>query len=548
MTNGIDMNSLSHILNLRQWRLIVLFTALIGCRDLDVPLTNELNNDAFWRNDQDALDALASCYQFIIPNWDNYFGNEALSDNAFNRGTSYGGAAQIANGSYDNRTNRITAEWANQYNAIRRCNVVLENVDKIQGSTVEKIARYKSEARFIRAWAHFQLASYYGDVPLIDRTITVSESQTITRTAKADVVAFIVQELEEIQADLPVTYPVSETGRITKAAAIALRARVNLYEENWAAVVSDCEKLINSTTNGTFVLYPEYAGLFSVDAENSNEIIFALQMGGARLQANQRLFLPQTVGRLRSELVPTKALVDDYVMTNGRAIAEVGSGYDDANPFTNRDPRLDKTILREGSTIIDFNGATQTILTAEGSDPATNSITDQGASATGYYFRKYYDPTAVEFNSGLNLILIRYADVLLMYAEAKNELNAFNATVWNQTIKPIRQRAGFSLASAVDFDAAANQASLRAIIRRERRSELAFEGTRIFDIRRWAIAETVLNQPVKGIKVSNQFNRDDQGNLIVEQRIFTAPKHYLWPVPQSEIDQNANLNPANPGW
>jgi len=246
--------------------------------------------------------------------------------------------------------------------------------------------------------------------------------------------------------------------------------------------------------------------------------------------------------------VPTQALIDEYIMTNGKGINDAGSGYLENTPFVNRDPRLESTILHDASTVVDFDGVTQIILTKEGSIPANNSVTDLGASPTGYYFQKYYDRSSVAFNSGLNLILLRYADVLLMYAEAKNELNQMNTTTWDATIKPIRARAGFTLPSALNFDASLNQASMRSVIRRERRAELAFEGLRIFDIKRWSLAEQVLNQPVKGIKVSSQFTRDANGYRIVEQRTFLAAKNYLWPVPQFELDQNANLLPNNTGW
>jgi hypothetical protein len=354
--------------------------------------------------------------------------------------------------------------------------------------------------------------------------------------------------LNDIQQYLPVSYGEADRGRIIRATATGMRARVNLYTGNWSDVVTDCEKLINSSENGTFSLYPRYDSLFTVAKEYNGEIILDLQFGGARLQSTQRAFLPQTVGKLRSNLVPTKALVDDYIMTNGKAIGEAGSGFDENDPYTNRDPRLEKTIIHHNSEIVDFDGTTQTILTEPGSVPITNTIEDQGASATGFYFKKYYDQTATNFNSSVNLILLRYADVLLMYAEAKNELNQFSAEIWDKTIRPIRQRAGFTEASALNFDPALSQEALREVIRRERRSELAFEGLRVFDIRRWKIADQVLNQPVKGIKVSGQFPQDENGYLIVEQRTFEAPKHYLWPIPQSEVDQNINLTPNNPGW
>jgi len=550
------------IFNMKRFSIILFFVSFFSCSDLELPLTNQLNDGAYWRNDQDAVDALSSCYQSIMASWDGgstadpgnspnynqYFASEALSDNAFNIGTSYGGVGQIANGSFDNRTLRIAYEWSDRYAGIRRCNKLLENVDKIKGSTAVLIARYKAEAKFIRAWSFFQLTNFYGDVPLVTTTLTISDAKSIKRTAKADVVAFVLKELTDIQADLPVTPGANDLGRINRATAIALRARVNLYQGNWVDVVADCEKLINSTANGSFGLYNSYPGLFTVDAENSNEIIWAIQMGGARLQSNQRLFLPPTVGKLRAQLVPTQALIDEYIMTNGKGINDAGSGYLENTPFVNRDPRLESTILHDASTVVDFDGVTQIILTKEGSIPANNSVTDLGASPTGYYFQKYYDRSSVAFNSGLNLILLRYADVLLMYAEAKNELNQMNTTTWDATIKPIRARAGFTLPSALNFDASLNQASMRSVIRRERRAELAFEGLRIFDIKRWSLAEQVLNQPVKGIKVSSQFTRDANGYRIVEQRTFLAAKNYLWPVPQFELDQNANLLPNNTGW
>jgi starch-binding outer membrane protein, SusD/RagB family len=527
--------------------LIILFVGFLSCEDVDQPITRDFTESSFWRNEQDALDALTACYENMY-SADYFFGNDALSDNAYNKSNTFEDVGQIASGGYDARTPRVVNEWSYHYAAIRKCNIVIENIDKISGASEETINRIKSEARFIRAFSLFHLALWYGDVPLVEKVLTLSEAMSISRTPRSQVISFVSSELADIQQYLPVFYNEANRGRIIKAAAIGMRARVNLYEGNWNEVVSDCEKLINSTDNGTFSLYSDYAGLFTVDAEYNNEIILDLQFGGSRLQSTQRFFLPQTVGKLRSNLVPAKSLVDDYIMLNGKAISEAGSGYDENNPHENRDPRFEKTILHHGSEIVDFEGVTQTILTAPGSDPITNTIEDQGASATGYYFQKYYDRSATNYNSGVNLILLRYADILLMYAEAKNELNQFSADAWNKTIKPIRQRAGFADAGALELDPTLSQEGLREVIRRERRSELAFEGLRIFDIRRWQIAEEVLNQPVKGIKVSGQFPQDGNGNLLVEQRTFQAPKHYLWPIPQFEVDQNVNLNPNNPGW
>jgi len=323
---------------------------------------------------------------------------------------------------------------------------------------------------------------------------------------------------------------------------------VHLYNGEWQAVVTDCEQLINKTENGTYGLMDDYTSIFTVGNEYNKEVVLDLQYGGGRTYDVQRAFMPQTVALLRSVLVPTQDLVDDYVMLNGKGIKEAGSGYNENDPYTNRDPRFNATILHHGSTVTDFNGAVQTILTQPGSNPATNTVDDQGASPTGYYFYKYYDRTSTNYQSGLNLILIRYADVLLMYAEAKNELAQLDANVWNNTIRALRVRAKFTDAGATEFNAALTQEQLRTVVRRERRAELAFEGGRIYDIRRWKIADQVLAKPVRGIKVtSGAFNRDPNGYIIVANRTFTNPKHYLWPVPTFERDQNKNLS-QNQGW
>jgi len=165
---------------------------------------------------------------------------------------------------------------------------------------------------------------------------------------------------------------------------------------------------------------------------------------------------------------------------------------------------------------------------------------------SGYYMKKYYDPTFTgSYSSGLNLILIRYADILLMYAEAKNELGVMDQTVWDQTIKLIRQRAGFTDVNATDFKATWTQSELRKIIRNERRSELALEGTRIFDIRRWKTAETVLNTYPHGAKYGEA--TIDNGYIRLDKRSFNPNRDYLFAVPQAQKDLDPNLG-QNPGY
>lgn len=533
---------------------ILCAATLFSCRKLDQPITRDYNEGAYWRNQEDVLAALASCYE-NMSNDGYFFGNEALSDNAYVSGDGFNQVTRIASGAYDPSNSRVQAEWGYRFTCIRKCNTVVLNVDRVPGLDSTLKHRVLAEARFIRAYSYFQLVDWYGDVPFYTNLITIDESKTIGRTDKTAILNFIQQELTAIRADLPVNnysgaangYAEKDRGRITRGAAIALSARVHLAKGEWQGTINDCELLINKSENGTYGLQSNYRSIFTVANEYNNEVILDLQYGGGRTYSTQRSFLPQTVALLRSTLVPTQDLVDDYIMLNGKTIGETGSGYDANNPYQNRDPRFEATILHDGSTITDFDGKVQTILTKPGSNPTTNSVDDQGASPTGYYFYKYYDPTATTYNSGLNIIELRYADILLMYAEAKNELDQMDAGVWDLTIRPLRVRAKFTDAAALSFPGTGQEA-LRTIIHRERRAELAFEGSRAFDIRRWKIADQVLNKPVRGIKVTGgSFNTDANGYIIVENRQFINPKHYLWPVPTFERDQNTNLG-QNQDW
>lgn len=522
---------------------------LFSCRKLDQPNTREFTDEAYWRDSQDALDALASCYENMSSDF-YFFGNEALSDNAFVNGTGFNGVSLIAGGSYDQANGRVNDEWGYRFRAIRKCNIVTENINRVPAMDETLKKRIVAEARFIRAYSYFELVNWFGDVPFYTNLITIDEAKTISRTPKATILQFILKELSEIRADLPTNkqYAEKDRGRITRGAAIALTARVRLFTEEWPEVKKECELLMNSAENGTYSLLPNYADLSKVSSEFNDEVILDLQYGGGRTFGTQRSFLPQTLSLLRATLVPTQDLVDDYIMTNGRAIGEAGSGYDANNPYANRDPRLDGTILRHGSTISDQEGKVQTILTLPGSNPATNTVEDQGASPTGYYFYKFSEVTAANFASTLNLPLIRYADVLLMYAEAMAKTEVMDKAVWDKTVRALRVRAKFTDAAATEFPTGATQAQLLTIVKRERRAELAFEGLRAFDIRRWKIAATVLNVPVRGIKVtSGAFNKDPNGYIIVESRRFIDPKHYLWPVPTFERDQNKNLG-QNDDW
>ena len=526
--------------------LLVLVTA---CKKLDLAPSDRYTDLTFWQSDNNVNSALNNIYSGIYTS-DRIFYNEALSDNAF---TKLGGSSSvdaISSGNFTPSLPRFLNDWGYYYGGIKSCNIFLENVDKNSSIADAVKNRMKAEVRFIRAWHHFNLMKWWGDVPLLKKDITPDEAKVAVRAPRTEVLQFVLDELDAAAATLPANtqYTKTDLGRITRGAALALKARVLLYEGNrMSDVVAICEQLINNQAqNGTYALAANYTDLFSdkVINKESNESIFALQyVPQLKTWGDYLDFAPISVGARTNNLSPTQELVNAYIMTNGKQISDAGSGYDENNPYKNRDPRLAATIVYDQYKWVNPDGSTQIIYIKPGSSPAgqgANEYSRAGqGTASGYYWRKYWDPnySAPGFSSGLNLHLIRYAEVLLIYAEAKNALGQMSADVWNQTIRALRLRAGFTDAGALDFPG--NVSNMTQIIQNERRCELAMEGIRIDDLRRWKLAETVLNGWAHGAKYGDA--SVDNGYIQVQLRVFDKSKHYLWPIPPSETSLDNNL-------
>jgi hypothetical protein len=530
---------------------ILLVSVFTSCKKLDLVPTDRFTDVNYWTTTEKANSVLNTAYSQMF-NANRFFMNEALSDNAYNGRGDNEGVASIASGTYDASLGRVKNEWNDHYTGIKTCNLFLDNVDKVSDMDPALKLRMKAEARFLRAFQYFQLMTWYGDVPLFDKDITLEESLTIGRTPRTQVLDFILKELDAAISDLPVNtaYTAVNKGRITKGAALGIKARVLLYEGRWQEVVTTCEAIM-SGTNGTYGLFSSYEGIFLPENEGSSEVLLDIQFVPTnRTQGFLFDYVPISVGARLNSLAPTQELVDNYLMANGKAINEAGSGYDAANPYVNRDPRLTYTLVYDNYKWKRPDGTLKTIYIKPGTDPDDSRMDEYAAggvsSPTGYYLRKYYDPTSIaNFVSGLNLIMMRYSDVLLMYAEARNELGTLDGAAWDQTIRAIRSRAGFTDAAALTFNGGLGQNGLRTVIRNERRSEFAMEGLRIFDIRRWKIADQVLNGWAHGAQYGPA--SIDGGYIRANQRVFDANKHYLWPIPRDERALNPNLT-QNPGW
>ena len=532
---------------------ILIIPILISCNKMELSPTDKFTEDNYWTSAEKANMVLNMAYSQMYSN-DYFFKTEALSDNLYEgRGSS--SERLISSGQADASNGRFAGEWKDCFAGIKTCHILLGNIDRVPNMDAELKSRMIAETRFIRAWLYFRLTTWYGDVPLVDHDLTLSESQSIIRTPKADVLSFIRNELDAIIPLLPAKgkYADADKGRITSGAAVALKARTYLYDNDWTNVVTNSELLINTTGYGEYSLFASYQGLFLPQNEYNNEVIFDIAyVPSLKTWGNFYDLAPLSVGARLNSMAPTQELVNDYLMLNGKTIKASGSGYNEDNPYINRDPRLSATVVYHLYKWEKPDGSIQTIYIKPGTAPDKTAEVDEyvgqgsNATSTGYYLRKYYDPTALaSFTSGLNLIMIRYADILLMYAEAKNELGQMDETVWNMTIRALRQRAGFTDPEALSYNASWSQVDLRETIRRERRCELAIEGLRIFDLRRWKIAQVVLNDYPHGARYGEVGVAD--GYIQLDKRTFNPDRDYMWPVPQSQKDLDANLG-QNPNW
>lgn len=529
--------------------LVLLSVAAFHCKKLDLAPTDRFTELNFWKSDDNVSNALNNIYSGLYTSQPIFY-NEALSDNAVTRlGINSGLPDAISSGNFSATLPRFERDWAFYYGGIKSVNLFLAGIEENTTMLPVLKERMKSEARFVRAFHYSRLVNWWGDVPLVTTNISPDEAKAVTRTPRADVVKFITEELDAAAAVLPAKeqYAQTDRGRITRGAALALKARVLLYEgARMPEVAALCEQLMNSQdNNGKYSLVPNYSDVFSPANEYNSEVILDLQyVPNVRTWGDYVDFAPISAGARGNNLAPTQELVDSYIMLNGKQINEGGSGYNEDDPYVNRDPRLTATVVYDNYVWKNGDGSTQIIHIKPGTDPdKKNDYQPAGqGTATGYYWRKYYDPTATAgFNSGLNLILIRYAEVLLMYAEAKAAQGQMTEDVWNKTIRPLRARAGFTDAAALAFPGG----NVTEIIRNERRSEFAMEGLRIDDIRRWKIAEVVLNGWAHGARFGDP--TVDRGYLRVQLRQFDPAKNYLWPVPASERGLNGNLT-QNPNY
>jgi hypothetical protein len=533
-----------------------------------VPL-NGPSSSSFYSNEDELKLGLVGCYKSINFNingeprtWISIL--DMTSDIGWNRSSS--DVQTMGNGSLTSQTKAITQLFTGFYEGIGRCNFLLDHIDDLKSKiSAATYAQTKAEARFIRALNYHYLAEMFGGVPLVTKVLKLEELQ-VAKSTKAQVTDFVMAEMDEAAKDLPNTYGSldAQHGRATKSAALAIKARTALYNGKFAEAAIAAKAVMDLKQYKLDTSFPK---LFNYDGQASPEIILSLQFLKGIITQNIPNYYGSRLGGGVSNEVPPQSMVDSYECTDGLTI-DKSPLFNPAKPFLNRDPRLGYSIVLPSSVYFDvqfethpdslkvWNYAVTPAVRINNTD-ATNAF----ATFSGYLWRKYTDirDKADDTHSDINIILIRYAEVLLIYAEAKIEANQIDQSVYD-AINEVRQRVGVGMPPITGVK---TQAELRSIVRRERKCELAVEGLRLFDIRRWKIAEQVMKGPLLGrIKtafLSNAPTIDANGTpdytnvtnrsqmRLIENRNFNPARDYLWPLPNIEVLTNKSLV-QNPNW
>ena len=528
--------------------LYIAAAAVLGfssCVELDRFPLEELSDASFWKSPTDAEMAVSDLYPSLPSIYDV---DDAINSDDAVHGIKWA-AGNISKGIYDPQDQ----SWSGTYAVIRQANLILSKIDEIPDYDTAEKNKVLGQTYFFRAFHYFDLIRTFGDVPYIDKPLTLADQEGITRTPRAEVYSKIMADFDKAIEYLPVTWDGSNYGRITKGAALAMKARAALYYGEWQVAADNAKKCMDL---GVYELYDKdntgkYAELFWEVSDGCDEFICVRQyeagVNGSYLIGWDAF---PTLGW--GGINPTQSLVEAFEDIEGAPIAK-STIYDPTNPFENRDPRLEVNVLHDGEVMYG-----QTIKVAPLPSSGNTGIGQHGdATATGYYQQKWLDPSIYPLTDGWDMgkdgVVIRYAEVLLTYAEAKNELAGLDASAFD-AVNQVRSRVGMpalqnSNPSKPTY--CATQDDLRQRIRNEWRVEFALEGgKRQWDIRRWGIAIDVMNKPRYGLKY--EINGDQcilyQGSQQAVGEATAYKEHnYVYPVPQKEIDLNPSLT-QNPGY
>lgn len=556
---------------------ICILTCILGlyssCVDLDLAPLSEGSSENWYSYETELDMCIKDLYKdaFWIADANDW------TDDWIYRETLNPITSATINGEWGN----VTTLWANMYKAIARANTILLNLPKAEANGVskQKIDQFTGEVYFSRAHSYADLVTHFGDVVFLRDLIDIEEAFKMGRTDKREVIKAVYEDYDKAIDLLPIKHTTSATSRATKGAALALKARFALYNADWS-IAAEAAKACLELNN--YQLHPDYGNLFLPATKNSKESIFVLPRSIPQNSYLGSEYVLNTITRCVggwAAMDPSWDLLAAYTCTDGLPIDE-SPLFDPHNPFKNRDPRCTETIVEFGiehlGVIYDPHPEVLEVMnftTGKKQKNNDNRVNAQFASFNGLVWKKGVDKSWLEngFKVDPDKIIIRLADVMLIYAEAMIEQNQINSLVV-EMINKVRARAykvDYTDVSSYPAIQIGSQDELRRIVRLERRMEFANEGLRYMDLIRWKLAEKALNRKNYGMLDPNALiekvvkpglwffpqtpNMDEDGIAdfsemekkglikVLSQRVFDVDKQYLWPIPSKEILINSNL-------
>lgn len=503
-----------------------------------------ISDKTFWNTENDAHLALMGCYNtgafwkgedFWTPRSMVYL--DLMAGNGSEKELI---PDRVTDGSLNSAYNLIESYWNNSYEKIAACNNFLDHINQVSMDSIEKETMI-AEVRTLRAYEYFNLALYYGGVPLVTTVLSIEEANQVKRESKEIVWTFAEEELRESFSKLPSERPANQQGRITSGGSLAILGRLLMAQEKWSEAAEVYQNIIEENV---YSLDSEFLSVFQLGNDKSKEIVLSSQYKeDVYGHVLPQYLYPETWGGWH-QFSPYNELIKEFECTDGKLPSE-SPLFEIHNPYENRDPRLDYTILISDRS--EFQGKTYISRPGTSSPDRFNRY-----NWSGYAIRKFMDDSFDDnlANYGANWPLIRYSEVLLSYLESKLEAgDAVDQALLDKTINIVRNREDIKM-PAVEV---VESNKLREIIRRERRVEFAFEGIRYYDILRWKIADKELNRQFTGMKLTDDpdnykdFSVDEEGYLIYQKRSFKKGVNELWPIPLSELQVNDNLT-QNPGY
>lgn len=563
-----------------------------GCESLDYAPADQLNNKNFWQTEKHAYEAAVGLYAAMKANW--AFGCDFTFDMISDIADGTSPHAGIARGTaFSSADGSVQNAWQYLYEVVHRSNTVIRNVSQMNiDLTVKK--EVVGEAKFLRAMAYFRMLNAWGGVPYYDETCIIEHEYATLfnpRESAETIRKHILEDLSDAIEALPVSRSSSDYGRATKGAAYALRGKVYLYNREWKNAISDFEEIVydKSNTYG-YELHPDYNELFRLyNGMRSKEMIFSIQaldgnVAGYGLDLCTYLGNKSTMRLIASNcIVPSTHLVDMYEYLDGKPFDwdDIFPGYNAgdaefrrnvlsvainqestkiidvlncdtakvANVYRQRDPRLCLNVITPYSHYLGTDAGSvpmdkQFVLhnpQKGGSPMEAQAFIRNSEGWNSYFWRKFIPTGNLDGYWGeytrvpYEFPLIRLGDVLLMLAEAYNEDNRLEDAV--KELNKVRKRVGMPELNNGDSWMAVNtQDEMRKRIQNERAYELAAEGHRYWDLKRWGIYSSTVQDAT-----------DIYGDLMFKREY--QPRHELWPIPLVEIERNPNLKGAqNPGW